>query len=105
VLAGVLVDQFDVSWIFWLSVITTAIAALAVWLWVPESPVRVRARIDWLGGALLSAALLALLLPISEGNVFGWGSARVFGLFVSSAVLFVVWAWWELRTVDPLVDL
>jgi EmrB/QacA subfamily drug resistance transporter len=105
VLAGVLVDHFDVSWIFWLSVVTTAIAAFAVWRWVPESPVRVRARIDWLGGALLSLALLALLLPISEGNVWGWGSARVLGLFVLSAVLFVVWAWWELRTVDPLVDL
>jgi EmrB/QacA subfamily drug resistance transporter len=105
VLAGVLVDQFDVDWIFWLSVVTTAMAALAVWLWVPESPVRVRARIDWVGGALLSAALLALLLPISEGNVWGWGSARVLGLFAAALVLGAVWAWWELRTVDPLVDL
>jgi EmrB/QacA subfamily drug resistance transporter len=105
VLAGVLVDQFDVEWIFWLSVVTTALAAFAVWLWVPESPVRVRARIDWLGGALLSATLLALLLPISEGNVWGWGSARVLGLFASALMLGIVWAWWELRTVDPLVDL
>ena len=72
VLAGVLVDHFDISWIFWLSVLTTAMAAFAVWRWVPESPVRARGRIDWLGGALLSATLVALLLPISEGNVWGW---------------------------------
>jgi EmrB/QacA subfamily drug resistance transporter len=105
VLAGILVDHFSTAWIFWVSVITTAIAAFAVWRWVPESPVRVRARIDWLGGVLLSGFLLALLLPISEGNVWGWSSPRVLGLFAASALLGVVWAWWELRTQDPLVDL
>jgi EmrB/QacA subfamily drug resistance transporter len=105
VLAGVLVDNVDVAWIFWLSVATTAMAAFAVWRWVPESPVRVRARIDWLGGVLLSAALLAMLLPISEGNVWGWASGRVLGLFALALVLGVLWAWWELRVVDPLVDL
>jgi EmrB/QacA subfamily drug resistance transporter len=105
VLAGVFVDHGSISWIFWLSVATTALAALATWLWVPESPVRVRARIDWVGGALLSLTLLALLLPISEGNTWGWTSGRVLGLFVAAAVFAVLWARWELRVVDPLVDL
>ena len=105
VLAGLFVDHGSISWIFWLSVATTALAALATWLWVPESPVRVRARIDWIGGALLSVTLLALLLPISEGNTWGWTSARVLVLFAAAAIFAVVWARWELRVVDPLVDL
>jgi len=105
VLAGLFVDHGSISWIFWLSVATTALAALATWRWVPESPVRVRARIDWIGGALLSLTLLALLLPISEGNSWGWTSGRVLALFVAAAVFAVVWGWWELRVVDPLVDL
>ena len=105
VLAGIFVDHGSISWIFWLSVATTALAALATWLWVPESPVRVRARIDWVGGALLSMTLLALLLPISEGNTWGWTSPRVLGLFAAAAVFAVLWARWELRVVDPLVDL
>ena len=105
VLAGLFVDHGSISWIFWLSVITTALAALATWRWVPESPVRVRARIDWVGGGLLSLVLIALLLPISEGNAWGWTSPRVLGLFAAAAVLAVVWAWWELRVTDPLVNL
>jgi MFS family permease len=65
----------------------------------------VRARIDWFGGVLLAVTLIALLLPISEGNVWGWGSWRTVGLFVLSLVLGAVWVWWELRVVDPLVDI
>ena len=33
-----------------------------------------------------------LLLGVSEGNAWGWGSAGVLGLFAASAVLTVVWA-------------
>jgi MFS family permease len=105
VLAGLFVDHGSISWIFWLSVVTTALAALATWLWVPESPVRVKARIDWVGGVLLSLMLMALLLPISEGNVWGWTSGRVLGLFALSVVIAVIWAWWELRVDQPLVSL
>jgi EmrB/QacA subfamily drug resistance transporter len=105
VLAGLFVDHGSISWIFWLSVVTTALAALATWLWVPESPVRVRARIDWVGGVLLSLMLIALLLPISEGNSWGWTSGRVLGLFAATAVLAVAWARWELHVEDPLVNL
>jgi EmrB/QacA subfamily drug resistance transporter len=105
VLAGLFVDHGSISWIFWLSVVTTALAAFATWRWVPESPVRVRARIDWVGGALLSVTLMALLLPISEGNAWGWTSGRVLGLFAAAAALAVLWAWWELRVAEPLVNL
>jgi EmrB/QacA subfamily drug resistance transporter len=105
VLAGLFVDHGSISWIFWLSVVTTALAALATWLWVPESPVRVRARIDWVGGGLMSLMLITLLLPISEGNSWGWTSGRVLGLFAATAVLAVVWARWELHVDDPLVNL
>jgi MFS family permease len=67
--------------------------------------VRVQARIDWLGGVLLSGALGALLLGVSEGNTWGWGSAGVLGLFAAAIVLTAVWGGWEWRAPDPLVDL
>jgi EmrB/QacA subfamily drug resistance transporter len=105
VVAGVLVDGIGVAWIFWLSAAAAALAAWATWKYVPESPVRVQARIDWLGGVLLSGALGTLLLGVSEGNTWGWGSAGVLGLFAASIVLTAVWGLWEWRVADPLVDL
>jgi predicted MFS family arabinose efflux permease len=105
VLAGVLVEGVGVEWIFWLSALASALAAWATWRFVPESPVRVRARIDWVGGLLLSATLFALLLGVSEGNSWGWDSGGVLALFAAAAVLGLVWGRWEWRVTDPLVDL
>ena len=105
VVSGVLVDALGVDSIFWLGVIASVLAAIATWRFVPESPVRVQARIDYLGAALLTGTLVALLIGVSEGNSWGWTSTKVLGLFAAAIVFGVVWAWHELRTVDPLVDL
>jgi EmrB/QacA subfamily drug resistance transporter len=105
VIAGVLVDNGGIQWIFWLSVIATALAAFGTWRYVPESPVRMQARVDYGGGLLLSLSLLALLLGVSEGNSWGWGSARVLGLFAVALALAVAFALFERRTTDPIVDM
>jgi EmrB/QacA subfamily drug resistance transporter len=105
VVAGILVDHVGVAWIFWLSVVATVIAAVATWRYVPESPVRVPGRIDWVGGALLSGGLVPLLLGVSEGNSWGWTSSGVLGLFAAAVVVSAAWAWWEWRAPDPMVDM
>ena len=67
--------------------VVTAVAAWATWRYVPESPVRVEAKIDWVGAALLSLALASLLLGVSQGNAWGWELAGVLGLFAAAVVL------------------
>src|ERR671919_2510190 len=47
VLAGVIVDNLDYTWIFWLSLVVIAAAVVATLFFVPESPVKTPARIDW----------------------------------------------------------
>jgi len=66
-LAGVVVDTLDISWLFWIGLIALP-AALAAHLVVPPSPPRPRTRVDWLGAALMSGALVALLLGVTEAN-------------------------------------
>jgi EmrB/QacA subfamily drug resistance transporter len=105
VLAGVIVDHLDYTWIFWLSLVVILGAVVATHFFVPESPVKTPARIDWGGAALLGGGLGSGLLAVSEGNRWGWGSAPVLGLLAASAILLVVWARYELRVREPLVDM
>jgi EmrB/QacA subfamily drug resistance transporter len=105
VLSGVMVDHLSVQWIFWSSLVVTAFAALATWRYVPESPVRVKASIDWRGAALLSLALASLLLGVSQGNAWGWGSTGVLGLFAAAIVLGSVFIAFERRIAEPMVDM
>ena len=105
VLSGVIVDHLSYEWLFWLSLVVTLPAMLATHLWIPESPVKSPARIDWGGAGLLSATLLCLLMGVSYGPQWGWGSARVLGLFAAAAVLAVVWVRFEGRVREPMVDM
>jgi EmrB/QacA subfamily drug resistance transporter len=103
-LSGVIADGLGVSWLFWISLIAVP-AAVAAHLLVPASPASARLRIDWLGAALLSAALAAVLLGVTEANDWGWGSARTIALFAGGIGLFGIWLMVESRIREPLIDL
>jgi EmrB/QacA subfamily drug resistance transporter len=105
VLSGVIVDHLSYRWIFWFGLVVVVIATIATRLWVPESPVKSPARVDLGGAALLSGGLTAFLVAVSEGNRWGWDSARIIGLFVAAAVLLVIWVRYEQRVPEPLVDI
>jgi EmrB/QacA subfamily drug resistance transporter len=105
VLAGPIVDTLDYHWLFWIPMILTVIAAVAAHFFVPESPVRSGGRISWLPAILLSAWLVALLVPLSEASVWGWGSPKTLGLFAAAVVLAGAWIASEQRARTPLIDL
>ncbi|MER0484759.1 MFS transporter [Streptomyces sp. Edi2] len=81
------------------------LSMLLTFLVVPESAVRARGRFDVAGALGLSAGLVALLLPITKGSDWGWGSPTTLGLFGLAALILVLWGVMELRIADPLVDL
>jgi EmrB/QacA subfamily drug resistance transporter len=105
VAAGLIVDHLPYEWIFWIGLIVTLIAIVCTLLFIPESPIKVPAKIDWAGAALLSVGLGTLLLAISQGPRWGWGSDRVLGLFAAAAVALIAWVRFELRVPLPLVDM
>jgi EmrB/QacA subfamily drug resistance transporter len=105
VLAGPIVEALGWRWLFWIPMIVIALAAVMVRRYVPESPNRVPGRIDWVAAAFLSGWLIALLLPLSAGRSWGWGSFRTVGLFVAAVVLFAGWITVELRSRNPLIDM
>jgi MFS family permease len=105
VLAGPIVDSLGYHWLFWVPLIMVSVAALAAYLLVPASPVHTGGRVSWGAAALLSTWLIALLLAMSEGPVWGWTSVRVLALLGASAVLAAGWVAVEARSAHPLVDM
>jgi EmrB/QacA subfamily drug resistance transporter len=105
VLAGPIVEHLSYHWLFWFPLVAVVIATVGIVVFVPESPVRTRGRIDPLGAVLLAAWLVALLVPISEGPTWGWTSPKTLGLFALAAALIPVWVWVESRSRSPLVDM
>jgi len=105
VFSGLIVDNLSWRWLFIFGAIPVAIAAYAVHRFVPESPIRTPGRVDFLGATLLSAGLVCLLLALTEGESWGWTSARVGGLFIGAAVLLASWVIAELTVPEPMVDM
>ena len=104
-LSGVIVDHLSWRWLFVVSAILVGAAIVMVWRFVPESQVRAPLTPDVKGALLLSAGLVSLLVGVTEGEGWGWGSARVLALLIGSAVFFVIWGLVELRVVQPMVDM
>jgi EmrB/QacA subfamily drug resistance transporter len=105
VLSGVIVDHVSWRWLFILGSIPVGLCILLVHRFVPESPVRSPSRVDVPGAALLSGALLTLMLALTEGEPWGWTSTRIVGLGAASAVFFVLWGYVETRVDSPMVDM
>jgi EmrB/QacA subfamily drug resistance transporter len=105
VLAGVIVDNLSYHWLFWLPLVAIVLAAIATHFYVPESPIKTPGRINWSGALLMSLGLAGVLLAISEGQSWGWLSARTVGLFVVGLVLLVAWVRAETGAKEPLVDM
>ena len=103
-LSGVIVDNVDLSWLFWISLIALP-AALAAHRLIPESPPVARTKIDWPGAALLSVALGSILLAVTEANDWGWGSGRTIALLAGGLLVLFVWLRVEARVDQPLIDL
>jgi EmrB/QacA subfamily drug resistance transporter len=105
ILGGVITDHASYHWIFWLGAITAAVAAVAIELFVPESPVRTPGRVDLTGAVVLGLGLVAPLLAIARANVWGWGDTRTLALFAAGAVILSAWIALQRRTRQPLVDI
>ncbi len=98
----------NASWrvLFWIVAALALAVATLIWFVVPAGRVNTAVGgFDLLGAVGLGVGLVCLLLGISKGADWGWGSGTTLGLLAAAVVALLVWGWWELRTSEPLVDL
>jgi EmrB/QacA subfamily drug resistance transporter len=100
-LGGFIVDQFSWHWIFYINVIPGLIAgALVVFGWKDQARSHERPAIDYAGAAILTAAIITLLLGLME-----FGTSNSWTLLGGSVVLFIILWWVETHAADPILPI
>ncbi len=105
-LGAALISAGGWRWAFYINLPVGALAwLLGRRVLIDSRSDEVRARPDYLGVVLVSTALAALVLAISEGPSWGWSSGRVVGCFVAAAVLGAAFLYRSAHHAAPVLDL
>ncbi|HEY6425053.1 MAG TPA: DHA2 family efflux MFS transporter permease subunit [Pseudonocardiaceae bacterium] len=104
-LGGYLVEYVNWRLIFFINVPIGILGAVAAVLVLPRFPRQLGQRFDVLGFVTVASGLFALLLALSEGESWGWGSYRILGLLTYSVLSLALFVVIELQVADPLLDI
>jgi EmrB/QacA subfamily drug resistance transporter len=114
IVGGLLIEAFgeEQGWrlVFWVNIPIGIVALVAAAVLLPSTARDAKAQpssgIDWVGLFLISAGLVALLVPLIEGQDLGWPAWTSITL-VAGALLIVAFGFWEVahskRGRSPLV--
>jgi EmrB/QacA subfamily drug resistance transporter len=105
VLAGPIVDNLSFHYLFWLPLLPVVAATVLTHVAVPESPIRVPSRVNWLAAVLMSLGLVLVLVAVSETAKWHWISVRTLGCIAAGALVLALWVRTEARSEQPLVDM
>jgi EmrB/QacA subfamily drug resistance transporter len=105
IVGGALTESVGWRSIFWINIPIGLAAVVLTAIYVPESRAARARRIDPVGQLLVIVALASLTYAIIEGPTAGWSSAQSVGTFALAVVAVVGLVLYELRRVDPLIEL
>lgn len=104
-ISALITERSDWHFLFWMAAgLGVVVFALVIWI-VPVSVLRTAGKFDFIGAAGLAVGLIGILLAISRGNEWGWGSPLILALGLGGVAVLVLWGWFELRIDAPLLDL
>ncbi|MCV7058947.1 MFS transporter [Mycolicibacterium gilvum] len=90
--------------VFYLTTAFTVVVIIIVATLVPNRARTTSGSIDWFGAVGLAVGLSALLLAITQGNTWGWGSPRTLACLAGGISVLIAWWMWEKRATRPLVS-
>ncbi|KAI1825516.1 major facilitator superfamily transporter [Xylaria intraflava] len=106
-LAGGIASATTWKWVFGVLAGFALLITAAGIVFIPSAPASSKPEkkglallksVDWLGGFLVTAGLLALLFALTEGNVVGWSTPWIPVLIVVAFILlaiFYAWQWYQ----------
>jgi EmrB/QacA subfamily drug resistance transporter len=102
---GAVTSGLGWRWVFFVNVPVGVAAIALTFARVRESRDPNATRVDWLGVATFSTALLMLILALVRGNDDGWGSPLIVGLLVGAGLMLAAFIAIERRVAEPMLPL
>ncbi|WP_394650555.1 MDR family MFS transporter [uncultured Deinococcus sp.] len=106
-LGGFLTDSLSWRWVFYVNLPLGLIALAFIFAKMPRLASGLKAKVDYLGAALIIVFTVPLLLALTwgaDGN-YAWGSPQLLSLFALSAAALVAFLFAESRHPSPIVPL
>ena len=105
-LGGFITDRISWHWIFYVNLpIGIPVIAAFIRFFPDLQPLRAGHRIDYMGITTLVLSVVSLVLGLSWGGIYDWGSPHVVGSLAASAALLVAFVVTESRTEEPVLPL
>ncbi|MEW6172783.1 MAG: DHA2 family efflux MFS transporter permease subunit [Bacillota bacterium] len=101
---GYVVDYLGWRLVFYLNLPVGIIALPLVLMLLPATPRREGLRFDFLGFILAVTGCFCLLLALSKGAEWGWGSQGIVTLLITAVSVLVLFTIWELANPEPMLD-
>ncbi len=105
-LGGAIVEQASWRWVFYVNMPVGAVALVVVALYLHLPSSRERHTIDYLGAAMLTAGVSALILVTTWGGTqYDWGSPLIVGLGIAGVLVLAAFVAVERRAAEPVMPL
>jgi EmrB/QacA subfamily drug resistance transporter len=105
-LGGIITDTVGWHWVFLVNLPIGAVVFAVIWRALPTiRPAGAAPRIDYLGASALVAALVPILIGLTNKQSGGWSDPAVGGLIAVGLVLTALFVWIEARASEPIVPL
>lgn len=103
---GLIADHLDVAAAYWFGAGVSLLALVLGVLVIPRPDASTKRRpLDISGATIAGVGLVALLIGLEKAPDWGWGSPGIIVLLLGGIAVIGAWAFHELRTDHPLVDL
>ncbi len=104
-LGGFIISTLGWRWTFFINIPVVLIVLVMGVFFLPQTQKTSVFNFDYLGSITFGLGILFLLIVLTRGQTWGWGSPQIIGCLILGVLIFLVFVRQELKHKHPLLNL